>query len=92
MSETRIDLSWGPSTDDVGVAGYRVERCQEAGCIEFVEIAQPTGTTFSDTALSAGTTYRYRVRAVDGAGNFSGYSNTAAATTRDTTRRRRRSI
>lgn len=85
VSETRIDLSWGPSTDDVGVAGYRVERCRGAGCIDFVEITRPTGTTFSDTALSAGTTYRYRVRAVDGADNFSGYSNTAAATTRDTT-------
>ncbi|WDT74591.1 MAG: fibronectin type III domain-containing protein [Candidatus Manganitrophus sp.] len=85
VSEIQINLSWGPSTDDVGVAGYRVERCRGADCIDFVEITRLTGTTFSDTALSAGTTYRYRVRAVDGADNFSGYSNTAAATTRDTT-------
>ena len=27
VSATRIDLGWTASTDDVGVAGYRVERC-----------------------------------------------------------------
>ena len=27
-----INLSWTASTDNVGVTGYRVERCQGAGC------------------------------------------------------------
>ena len=78
---TAINLSWTASTDNVGVTGYRVERCQGASCTNFAQIATPTGTTFSNTGLAAGTTYRYRVRAIDAAGNLGGYSPTATATT-----------
>ena len=28
-------LSWGAATDNVGVTGYRMERCQGAGCTQF---------------------------------------------------------
>ena len=56
------------------VANYRVERCQGAACTNFVQVGTPTGTTFNDTGLSAATTYRYRVRAADAAGNLSGYT------------------
>ena len=58
-----------------------MERCQGAGCSGFAEIAQPTGTTFSDAGRSASTSYSYRVRAVDAAGNLGPYSGTATATT-----------
>ena len=58
-----------------------MERCQGAGCATFAQIATPTGTSFSDTGLTAGTSYSYRVRATDAAGNLGGYSNTASATT-----------
>ena len=76
ISQTRIDLSWTASFDAVGVTGYKVERCQgDSTCTPFVEIATPTGTTYSNTGLTAGTTYSYRVRATDAAGNLSGYSN-----------------
>ena len=34
ISATRIDLGWTASTDNVGVTGYRVERCQGAACTE----------------------------------------------------------
>ncbi|TAJ96956.1 MAG: DUF1565 domain-containing protein, partial [Candidatus Manganitrophaceae bacterium] len=85
VSETQINLSWGASTDDVAVTGYRIERCQGVNCTNFVEIGQPTGTTFNNIGLSAGTTYSYRVRAVDAANNASGYSNTATVRTLDTT-------
>ena len=81
VSASRIDLSWSASTDDVSVAGYRVERCAGASCTNFAEIAQPTATSYSDTALAASTTYRYRVRAVDSSGNLSGYSAIASAAT-----------
>ena len=70
-----------PSTDNVGVTGYRVERCQGAGCTNFAQIATPTATSYSDTGLAPSTTYRYRVRAVDAAGNLSAYSDIATATT-----------
>ena len=76
-----INLSWTASTDTVGVTGYRVERCQGASCTNFAQIATPTATTYSSTGLTAGTSYRYRVRAVDAAGNLSAYSSIATATT-----------
>jgi YD repeat-containing protein len=81
ISSARIDLSWSASTDNFAVAGYKVERCQGAGCSAFSQIATPAGTNYSDTGLAAGTTYVYRVRAYDNATLNSGYSNTASATT-----------
>jgi DNA-binding protein YbaB len=80
-SSSQINLSWTASTDNVGVANYRVERCQGASCSNFAQIATPTGTTYSDTGLSASTSYSYRVRAADAVPNLSGYSNTASAST-----------
>src|SRR5204863_8144435 len=68
----------------VGATAYRVERCQSATCTTYTQIATPTGTTFSSTGLAAATTYRYRVRANDAAGNLSGYSPIATATTTTT--------
>ena len=56
----------------MGVTGYRVERCQGAGCSSFAQVGTPTGTTFADSGLTAGTSYSYRVRATDAAGNLSG--------------------
>ena len=82
VSATQITLSWTAATDNVGVIGYRVERCQGAGCTTFVPIATPAGTTFGDTGLTASTSYRYRVKAVDAATNVSvNYSTVASATT-----------
>jgi glucose/arabinose dehydrogenase/chitodextrinase len=82
---TQINLAWTAATDNVGVAGYRVERCQGAGCTNFAQIAAPTGTSLSDTGRTDATTYRYRVRAIDAAGNLGAYSSIAAATTPDGT-------
>jgi hypothetical protein len=78
---SEIDLSWSASTDNVGVTGYRVERCQGAGCGNFAQIGTATGTTFRDTGLQPATAYSYRVRAADAAGNASPFSNGASATT-----------
>ena len=76
-----INLGWTASTDNVGVTGYRVERCQGAGCSTFAQIATPTTPSFGDSGLLASTSYSYRVRATDAAGNLSGYSTAASATT-----------
>ncbi len=79
-----INLSWTASSDNVGVTGYRVERCQGASCTTFTQVAAPATTSFSDSGLSANTTYTYRVRAADAAGNLSGFSSSVAATTETT--------
>ena len=75
MSPTQIDLSWQASSDDVGVTGYRVYR----GGGQIATIGATT--SYSDTSVTAGNTYSYEVRALDGAGHVSGPSNTATATT-----------
>ena len=86
VSGTRINLTWTASTDNVGVTGYRVERCRGVGCTNFAQVTTVTGTTYGNTGLTQATSYSYRVRAGDAAGNLSSYSNIASATTRDTTR------
>ena len=81
QSSTQINLSWTPSTDNVAVTGYRVERCSGVSCTIFAQISTPSSASFFDIGLSANTTYRYRVRAVDAAGNLSSYSAIISATT-----------
>ena len=81
VSGTQINLSWTASTDNVGVTSYLIESCQGASCSSFAQIATSSGTTYSNTALTAGASYSYRVRATDAAGNLSSYSNVATATT-----------
>jgi hypothetical protein len=80
-SSSQINLSWGAASDSVGVTGYRIERCQGAGCGNFAQIATTSGTSYSNTGLTGSTSYSYRVRASDAAGNLSGYSGSAAAVT-----------
>jgi serine protease len=80
-SGTQINLSWPAATDNVGVTGYQVERCQGVGCATFGLIASPTTTGHLDTSLTPGTSYSYRVRAQDAVGNVSPYSPIITATT-----------
>src|SRR3984893_16310179 len=81
VSNSQIGLSWTASTDNVGVTGYLIERCPGSGCASFAQVATSTSTSYSDTGLTAATTYLYRVRATDAAGNLSSYSGTASART-----------
>ncbi len=81
VSSSQINLSWGAATDNVGVTGYQVERCQGTGCTTFALVTTVTTTSFNNTGLAASTTYRYRVRATDAAGNFGPYTAIATATT-----------
>lgn len=71
---TQVSLSWTASTDDVGVAGYKVLR-------DGSQIGTTAGTIYSDTTAAASTTYTYTVRAYDGVGNTSADSNGATITT-----------
>jgi hypothetical protein len=81
VSASQINLAWTASTDTVGVTGYLVEHCQGTGCTSWVQIGSPTGLSFNDVGLLPSTAYRYWVRAVDAAGNRSGWSSIVSATT-----------
>ncbi|MEV4537713.1 DUF4832 domain-containing protein [Asanoa sp. NPDC049518] len=73
-TDTSVTLSWSGATDDVGVTGYEVFRGSTL-------VGSPTGTSFTDTGLTASTAYSYTVRARDAAGNRSAASNAVAVTT-----------
>ena len=77
-------MSWTASTDDSGISGYRVFR--DAGA---TPVATVQTTSFTDTGLTASTSYSYTVAAVDAAPtpNVSAVSAAASATTTDPCRR-----
>jgi chitodextrinase len=60
-----VVLRWQAATDNVGVANYLIYR-------DSARIASVSGTTLTYTvsSLKSGSTYRFSVRAVDGAGNM----------------------
>lgn len=63
-----IDLSWQPVTES-GLAGYNVYRRTASGGFERLNTAPVLGPAFSDSAVTPGTGYTYRVTAVTTAGN-----------------------
>jgi Glycosyl hydrolases family 16 len=70
-----VNLSWGASTDNVGVTGYRVSR---GGTV--VATVGATTLTYSDTAVQDGTSYTYTVSAFDASHNVSPSSNSVTLT------------
>jgi hypothetical protein len=74
MSTGQMNLSWNVSTDNTGVAGYKIYR-------DGAYLKTVTSTPQSDVGLSNNTSYCYKVSAVDAAGNESGQSNQSCATT-----------
>src|ERR1700704_1057878 len=64
MGSTGANLSWSGASDNVGVFGYVVRR-------NGVQVATPATTSYTDTGLSAATTYGYAVAARDAVGNIS---------------------
>ncbi|EOS56246.1 lytic polysaccharide monooxygenase [Paenibacillus barengoltzii] len=75
-TSSSVTLMWSPSTDNVGVTGYRIYR----GSTLSVTVSG-TETSFTVTGLSAATSYTFTVRAIDAAGNESAASNTVQVTT-----------
>ena len=67
-----MTLGWAAASDNVGVVRYNVHRSGTAGFTPSTanRIGQPTGTSYTDSGLAAGT-YYYRVTAEDAAGNVS---------------------
>ncbi|MCR4323330.1 MAG: fibronectin type III domain-containing protein [Candidatus Azambacteria bacterium] len=85
VSSSQINLTWTPSTDNVAVVGYRVERCMGVACggTDFAWIANAGAiASFSNFGLNPSTSYTYRVRAYDAVGLESvQYSNAATDVT-----------
>jgi chitodextrinase len=67
-SKKQILISWDASTDNVGVAGYRVWR-------NGAEVGTSTTTSWIDQTWKAGASYTYSVEAYDAGGNVSARSN-----------------
>ena len=78
-SSSQINLSW---TDNSSTeTGFRIERSSSsAGPYSEIATVGANVTTYSNTGLSASTTYYYRVRAYNANGN-SASSSVASATT-----------
>ncbi len=74
VTSNSVSLAWNASTDNVAVSGYEVYRGSTL-------VTTVTGTTYTDTGLTASTAYTYTVRARDAAGNRSAASAAVTATT-----------
>jgi hypothetical protein len=77
-SSSSIGLTW---TDNAGdESGYYVQRSVDGTNWSLIATLASNAVSFTDTGLSSGTAYSYRVYAFNSVGN-SGFSNTATATT-----------
>ncbi|MGB9375919.1 MAG: hypothetical protein WCB04_00200 [Mycobacteriales bacterium] len=69
----KVTLTWTASTDNVGVIGYEVWRGT-------AKLANVTGTAYTNSGLTSGVKYVYKVRATDAAGNLSAFTTTITVT------------
>ncbi|GIO15137.1 hypothetical protein J19TS2_46920 [Cohnella xylanilytica] len=74
QSASSIKVTWSASSDNVAVAGYEVYR-------DGALVGTTAGTSYTDSGLTAGTTYSYTVKAYDAAGNKSAASSPPATAT-----------
>jgi hypothetical protein len=81
ISGKQINLTW--VDNDTNETGFRVDRCSGPGCTTFAQVGTNLAantTTFSDTGLTASTSYSYRVRSFN-AKDTSAWTSTATVTT-----------
>ncbi|MDE2806514.1 MAG: fibronectin type III domain-containing protein [Gemmatimonadota bacterium] len=85
VGPTEIELDWDAPRDDGGsaITGYRIEYSRTGtGSWRALEAdTKSANTGYTDTPLDPGTTRHYRVRAINGAGLSSDWSDVAHATT-----------
>lgn len=74
LTATQVTLSWGASTDNVGVSGYDLYR-------NGAKLTTVSGTMYTNTGLVGGTSYTYTVAARDAANNVSAQSAPVSVTT-----------
>lgn len=76
----QVDLNWNASlsSSENGCCTYNLYRSVDPGVYGPASATQVSGTTFTDTTVSSGTTYYYVVTAFDGT-TESSHSNEAVA-------------
>ncbi len=74
ITDTSVKLSWTAATDDNGVKNYDVLR-------DGAKVATVTGTTYTNTGLTAGTDYSYAVQSRDTADQTGPVSGSTAVRT-----------
>jgi chitodextrinase len=74
-SDVSVNLTWSPSTDNVGVTGYDIYRAGTTLC------GSTAATSFTVTGLTANTAYSFTVKAKDAANNISAASTPLNVTT-----------
>lgn len=80
--QTQINCTCPTATDANGIRGYLPDFCGTSStCSSHTDQAEQTSTSFSQTGLTASTTYYYRCRAADPSSNISSYSSIGNATT-----------
>jgi large repetitive protein len=72
-STIRARLAWAASDLGAGINNYHVQVSVNGGAYSTIALASPTATSV-DRTLTIGSTYRFRVRAKDRAGNVSAFT------------------
>jgi fibronectin type 3 domain-containing protein len=80
-SSLQINLSWSPSTDNLGLGSYRIFRGTAPAALTQVGATYSTSTSFINYPLTPGTTYYFGVESVDASGNVSPMSPVMPART-----------
>ncbi|MEW9711370.1 family 14 glycosylhydrolase, partial [Paenibacillus sp. SI92] len=73
-TDTSVSLSWTASTDNVSVTGYEIYR-------DGAKVATSTTNSYTNSGLTADTTYSFTVKAYDAAGNISAASTAVSVKT-----------
>lgn len=72
LNDSQVYLSWAASTDNIGVAGYKVYRASDDSIA-----ATTTQLNATISGLTESTSYGFYIKAYDIAGNYSPKSSTA---------------
>ncbi len=72
VTSSQVNLTWSPSTDNVGVMAYKIYRGASPASLPIY--ASSTTNVYSDLNCSPTATYYYALQSIDAAGNVSAIS------------------
>lgn len=78
VSYRQVNLAW--TDGSANESGFEIERATSGGSLVNIATVAPGVTNYRDVSVSGGTTYQYRVRAINQAGQ-SNYSTSGSVTT-----------